>query len=551
MAETITFWAVGTGAEVGRWTRAGNGSISASPGIVGEFLTAGLRWAEPDELWATYSRWGSGRYVSALYPDGEGSGDDLDFEGKSARRASRALSHAEQASSRPGTPAGIMEGVVDTFAFQSHGDSGLISLIPRDPESLAVEGGDPADELHVTVAYLGKLDEALDANRATSGTAAQAIARDIAPFAATVTEVGMLGHDEPPAMVLFLDAPGAVQAREIFEGSVPEDLAPKAYTYPDYKPHLTLGYGLEPGDFEHLVGTEIVLDKVAYAWGDDVTELPLSDPQGVTTEAFPVKHNPTNGQFLPASGVPGGPTAKDLDKANADDEDTDAWYAEGDEPPVITPIDSVEIGEGWDYRDGKWFDANGDLIGVSENGEEDGDIKWKPGFTPPLTEEAIRYITGGKKGKADFMATASSFPIRHDPRNGRFMPGPTVDAVVDEIRSALDSGLEIAAAGGEDGVLDAVNAEMDDIDPAVFDDQDAVDLWDTPEFRETVADAEQAVAGGQGEVAQAVTEVEGRGNLVERAGYRGPGVVEFVLARWQHKSQDPDPHQHQEQDRER
>jgi hypothetical protein len=37
----------------------------------------------------------------------------------------------------------------------AYDNSGMIALVPDDPESFAVDGGDPADEMHCTLAYLG------------------------------------------------------------------------------------------------------------------------------------------------------------------------------------------------------------------------------------------------------------------------------------------------------------------------------------------------------------------------------------------------------------
>jgi hypothetical protein len=38
------------------------------------------------------------------------------------------------------------------FAADTSGDSGIVALVPADPESLAI-GSDPADQLHVTLIY--------------------------------------------------------------------------------------------------------------------------------------------------------------------------------------------------------------------------------------------------------------------------------------------------------------------------------------------------------------------------------------------------------------
>jgi hypothetical protein len=39
------------------------------------------------------------------------------------------------------------------------GSGAMVALIPATPDDLTVDGGDPADELHITMLYLGDADE--------------------------------------------------------------------------------------------------------------------------------------------------------------------------------------------------------------------------------------------------------------------------------------------------------------------------------------------------------------------------------------------------------
>ena len=82
---------------------------------------------------------------------------------------------------------------------------GNLVLVPADPDALAVQGGDPADALHVTVKYIGDLDRWDDDARTMAQEALTAWAARLGPVKATVTKVGPLG--DKGAMVLFLDAP--------------------------------------------------------------------------------------------------------------------------------------------------------------------------------------------------------------------------------------------------------------------------------------------------------------------------------------------------------
>src|SRR5690606_15997288 len=56
-------------------------------------------------------------------------------------------------------------------------DSAMLALVPADPEALAVPGGEPAEQLHVTLCYAGRLPlspAAVDALHAAAADAAAA-----------------------------------------------------------------------------------------------------------------------------------------------------------------------------------------------------------------------------------------------------------------------------------------------------------------------------------------------------------------------------------------
>jgi hypothetical protein len=116
--------------------------------------------------------------------------------------------------------------------------SGVVVVArPADPAALAVEGGLPPDELHVTLGYYGDLD-ALDPE----------VARLLEVFVTThalqtdavIGGRGMIGFDDPQAVVLLLESPDLQQAR-----STLEQVAMPDRTHPHVTPHLTLGYGIE------------------------------------------------------------------------------------------------------------------------------------------------------------------------------------------------------------------------------------------------------------------------------------------------------------------
>lgn len=158
----------------------------------------------------------------------------------------------------------------------------MIAFLPAGPGNLAVAGGEPADQLHVTSIYLtGDHTELTAQHRHDIG---QALAETVqGPIVATVTGMRSLGADEPPATVLMLDAPELHDLRRRFKDvmaaagvPIPED------TYPEYLPHLTVGYGTPFEDVQHFVGTTFTIDRVAAFYGPDRAEVPMTKGTPVT-----------------------------------------------------------------------------------------------------------------------------------------------------------------------------------------------------------------------------------------------------------------------------
>lgn len=161
----------------------------------------------------------------------------------------------------------------------------MIAFLPSNPDALTVPGGDPADQLHVTFVYLGSdhteytAQHRHDIGRTLERYAAQG------PVEATVTGVQSLGQDDPAATVLLLDVPALHAMRPGMKADltaagvpVPED------TYPQYLPHLTVGYGVPHDLAQNMIGSTVTLDRVAAFYGPDRAEVPLT--KGTTVTRF-------------------------------------------------------------------------------------------------------------------------------------------------------------------------------------------------------------------------------------------------------------------------
>lgn len=216
----------------------------------------------------------------------------------------------------------------------------MLAMLPHGPQFLAVDGGDPASELHVTLLYLGDDHTAYTAqDRHQISSVLNAL--NVGPITTTVTGVQTLGNNEPPATVLMLDSPDLQELRPRLKLNllaagvpIPED------TYPDYLPHLTLGYGLNPDDYQDRVGEIITLDRVGAFYGPDRAEIPLKEETRMGDRFYAEIARmgvPTGDRRIIA---PGAVTYRDLPRALRWQE-FDAPGHEGS--VVIGRIDSIDI----------------------------------------------------------------------------------------------------------------------------------------------------------------------------------------------------------------
>lgn len=164
----------------------------------------------------------------------------------------------------------------------------VVTLLPRadEAERLVLEGGDPADALHVTLAWLGDTEDPELAPELEHADAVAAV-RDalegqgtIAADAFAVATFNPPGFDDTrdPATVLLVQSHDLASLRERVQAAVPD-----RSDFPVWFPHLTLGYELPALGAEELAARvgEVVFDRVSVAWGDQVEELTLDGEEPV------------------------------------------------------------------------------------------------------------------------------------------------------------------------------------------------------------------------------------------------------------------------------
>ncbi|GAA0897754.1 hypothetical protein [Pseudonocardia zijingensis] len=166
------------------------------------------------------------------------------------------------------------DAAVTAAADEPH-TGGMIALVPADPGALVVEGGDPAEELHLTLAYLG--DD-------VTGWPAEQIAAvlDGARQIAAVTprvEAEVMGHaafnpgdanDFEPCAVYLVTG-------DMLPALKGEAAAFDVSEHPVFLPHVTAGYGLDPADLSYV--GPVQFDRLRVALADEVHDFPLGDPR--------------------------------------------------------------------------------------------------------------------------------------------------------------------------------------------------------------------------------------------------------------------------------
>lgn len=210
--------------------------------------------------------------------------------------------------------------------------SGMVALVPDDPESFAVDGGDPADEMHCTLAYLGDdLDQwtpeqyqsALDAVQTavagnlpdfgqepadessaddTEGTASVRAAGGAEPDNPRSVKARVMGHATwnadggpsgtmQPATVYDLGDSNAIHSlRDNVVHQLGRHLHQVGRQLPaqhtPFKPHITAGYNVPQGKLKRM--GPVSFSTVRAELGGNRHDFPLNGGQPtVTASAYP------------------------------------------------------------------------------------------------------------------------------------------------------------------------------------------------------------------------------------------------------------------------
>lgn len=159
----------------------------------------------------------------------------------------------------------------------------MIALVPADPDMLAVDGGEPVDELHLTLAYLGEADQWSEDARAALATALDGI-----------TGSGVDGQvfgwaafnpaSDSACAVYLVESPSVVELRAAVMDvlAATPGLPPLPPQHPSFIPHVTAGYGTDIAALKYT--GPILFDRLRLSFGGTVEDTPL-DTQALAASA--------------------------------------------------------------------------------------------------------------------------------------------------------------------------------------------------------------------------------------------------------------------------
>lgn len=271
---------------------------------------------------------------------------------------------------------------VDGLTKAAAGTETLASKASTDPEDPSImfaavpaEGsevhGIGPEEKHATLAYYGEPSESQDGQRMMDSKAlfldcARVAAAAQPPFEAAVTGVQPLG--EGGAQVWMLESPELQSLFEALGGgdSIDSELDSMyqdsgATRYPEYTPHVTVGYEppedgeepeeppLAPEDLEKAQQVEsIPFDRIALWWGDERHEFPLGGDDALVAAALAFAFN--EGQWRVPKGngdlsgrwvdMPGG-ILEGLNLPEGVGEAATAWEPGDDPAPLVAAADAL------------------------------------------------------------------------------------------------------------------------------------------------------------------------------------------------------------------
>lgn len=162
----------------------------------------------------------------------------------------------------------------------------MVALVPaaEDAARLAVDGGEPVEELHLTLAYLGQAAEWTPQQADAVYTAvADLLAGPVLGEVWAHASFNPNSADKEPCAVYLAGADGLAELHTAVVAAAEETGGPVPDQHSPWIPHITAGYGLDVG-----VLTEtgpIRFDRLRVAFGGKARDIPLESVTAALTAA--------------------------------------------------------------------------------------------------------------------------------------------------------------------------------------------------------------------------------------------------------------------------
>lgn len=183
----------------------------------------------------------------------------------------------------------------------SHTQGCMIALMPTpgDAARLAVPGGEPSEELHLTLRYLGKTDRHSPEARTALVDGLRMLARGLPPIASKLFGAAHWNGDgdEPSWVWSAGDVPDGVglgAAHKLAEEAVRTAGLDVPDAHSPWVAHVCAAYSGDPAllpELEARLG-EVTFDRIRVAFGDDDTDIPLTG-DAITAAAGPLRREPS------------------------------------------------------------------------------------------------------------------------------------------------------------------------------------------------------------------------------------------------------------------
>lgn len=172
----------------------------------------------------------------------------------------------------------------------------MIALVPQqsDLERLAVEGGEPLDQLHLTLLYLGEADQIEAETRAALIDAGRDMAVGWNGVAGEAFAPALFNPTGPePCVVMLCSGDELAEFYETALADVSELVDPPDDMHRPWIPHVTLKYFTDEQMTPFVIAAigstgPVLFDTLRFAFGGEVTDIPIATTQPPAPEPDPM-----------------------------------------------------------------------------------------------------------------------------------------------------------------------------------------------------------------------------------------------------------------------